>query len=287
MKEIAFLNGDFTELAEASISVNDRGYLFGDGVYEVIRGYSGRLWAFERHWRRLARSLAELRIEGVDLEALEKIARECVRRAGTPEPLLYVQITRGIAPRSHQWEPNLVPSILVTVREARRPSETARREGVACITTLDTRWKRCDIKSLNLLPNVLAKQEAHQAGAFEAIFRDDDGIITEGSSTSVGMVTAGALVLHPSGARVLPSISRDLVCELAHERGIEVRQEAFDYAALLAADEVLLAGTTTEVVGVVKIDGQPIGGGRLGPVAGYLIDAFGEAVRSGADAPRC
>ncbi|NUQ00860.1 MAG: aminotransferase class IV [Armatimonadetes bacterium] len=287
MKEIAYLNGDFTTLDEASISVNDRGYLFGDGVYEVIRGYGGRLWTFERHWQRLARSLAELRIEGVDLDALEKIARECVRRAETAEPLLYVQITRGIAPRSHFWETNLVPSILVTVREFRGPSEQARREGVSCITTLDTRWKRCDIKSLNLLPNVMAKQEAHLAGAFEAVFRDENGTITEGSSTSLGIVSGGALLLHPAGSRVLPSISRDLVCELAGDRGLEVRQQAFDLAALLGADEAFLAGTTTEVVAVVKVDGQPICNGRPGATVSYLIEAYADAVRRGADAPRC
>lgn len=284
MKEIGYVNGSFGPLAEMTISINDRGFLFGDGVYEVLRGYDGRLWAQERHWRRLANSLAAIGIEDVDLDALLDIVREAVRRAGTPSPLVYIQITRGIAPRRHDWDRRqLDPTVVVTVREAQAPTAAEYEQGVACVTHPDLRWKRCDIKSLNLLPNILAKQHAHDAGAFEAILVDADGLVTEGSSSTLLCVVDGALRCPPQTGAVLPSISRDLVLEMAGELGLTAVHEAFSLAALRDASEAMLCGTTSEVIGVVRIDGQPVADGRVGPVTRRLAAAYRKAVATGRD----
>ncbi len=287
VQEIAFVNGQFMALSEARISINDRGFIFGDGVYEVVRGYHGRLFALERHWRRLRRSLAELSIDGVDLAALHRLVLEAVARAGTETPLVYVQITRGIAPRSHSWRSDqIVPSVIITVRETPPANERQRTDGVACVTTPDIRWGRCDIKSLNLLPNVMAKQLAHQKGAHEAIFVTAAGVVTEGSSSAVGIVQHGRLRFHPLGPAILPGITRELVVEQATARGLEVVEEAFDLPTLLAADEVFLAGTGCEVTGVVSVDGRRLGTGRLGRVTRQLIEAYEGSLARGEDQPR-
>jgi len=285
--EVGYVNGTFGPLSEMTISINDRGFLFGDGVYEVLRGYDGRLWATERHWQRLANSLAAIWIEGVDLEALLRIVREAVRRAGTANPLVYIQITRGIAPRNHDWDrQRLDPTVVVTVREAKEPSAEQRRDGVRCVTLPDLRWKHCDIKSLNLLPNVMAKQLAHEAGAYEAVLVDADGLVTEGSSSTLLAVSDGVIHCPPQTGAVLPSISRDLVLEFAAELGIEVRREPFSLEFLRAADEAMLCGTTSEVIGVTLLDDGAIGDGQVGPLTRQLAGAYRKAVVAGRDGLR-
>jgi len=285
--DIGYVNGAFGPLSEMTISINDRGFLFGDGVYEVLRGYDGRLWAQERHWRRLANSLAAIWIDGVDLDALLGIVHEAVRRAGTANPLVYIQITRGVAPRSHDWDRHqLDPTVVVTVREAHAPSAAQRRQGVRCVTHPDLRWKHCDIKSLNLLPNVMAKQHAHDAGAFEAVLHDASGRVTEGSSSTILCARDGALWCPPQSGAVLPSISRDLVLEFAVELGLAVRHEDFNLDHLRGADEVMLCGTTAEVLGVVHLDQTTIADGQVGPLTWQLATAYQRAVAAGRDAPR-
>ena len=287
MTEIGYVNGVFGPLGEMTISINDRGFLFGDGVYEVLRGYDGRLWAQERHWRRLARSLHLVHVDGVDLDSLLGIIHEAVRRAATANPLVYIQITRGVAPRQHYWDQSqLDPTIVVTVREAPSPSAAERERGVRCVTHPDLRWRHCDIKSVNLLPNVMAKQFAHQAGAYEAILHDQAGGVTEGSSNTVLCVCADELWCPPQADAVLPSISRDLVLEFAAELGLTIRRSNFDLARLRGADEVLLCGTTTEVLGVVQIDRGDVADGTVGPVTHRLMAAYHKAVQAGRDGLR-
>lgn len=286
MSDICCLNGEFVPMAEAKVSVNDRGFVFGDGVYEVVNGHDGRLWTMERHWRRLARSLAELDIRGVDLERLRELSLEAVRRSGYPRPMVYVQVTRGVVPRRHDWDPDgMVATTLITVRPAPVIPPEVMAAGVSCITCEDLRWGRCDIKSINLLGNVMAKQQAHAAGAFEAILVRD-GIVTEGSSTSLCIVTDGVLRSHPLTRQVLPSITRQFVLELADDLGQPVVEEPFHVDLLRAADEVFLTGTTSEVLGVTRIDGRPVADGAVGPVTRRLRRAYDEAVAAGADAPR-
>ncbi len=200
MPEVIYLNGRRVEGEEACVSVHDRGFLFGDAVYEVLRAIGGRVWAADRHFRRLARSLREIGIEGVDLAALRALAERAARESEYPEALIYLQITRGVEPRSLAYAPGLVPTIFVHAREMSEASGVACEEGVPAITTPDLRWRRCDIKSTNLLGNVLARQAARQAGAYEAILYDESGHITEAAARSVFSVERGEL-LHQSPRR--------------------------------------------------------------------------------------
>lgn len=281
MGDIAWLNGEYLPLEQARVPVTDRGFLFGDGVYEVVRGYGGRLFAFGAHWARLARSLHEIGIGGVDLTDLEQVAVEAVRRSGHAEPLLYLQITRGCAPRRHTWSDDLKPTVLLTVTAAQPVPRERLEAGVACITHPDWRWARCDIKSLNLLPNVMAKQRAAEAGAFEAILYEADGTVTEGCSTTLFTVTAGALATHPEGPRILPGITRSKVVELAEQLGTPVRLVPSHVLSLHRADEVFIAGTTTEIQPVVQIDGEAVHDGRPGPVTQRLGEAFEQLIAGG------
>jgi D-alanine transaminase len=188
-----------------------------------------------------------------------------------------VQITRGTAPRKHDWEPDqLRPTVVVRLTHARPLEPDLRAQGAACVTCTDQRWGRCDIKSLNLLANVLAKQCAHDAGAYEAILVDSAGTVTEGASHSVIMVRGGALLKHPDGPRILPGITQEVLWELAAELGVPTEERTFSLAELLSADEVFLTATTAEVLGVVSVDGQCIGDGRVGSLTRRLEAAFAE-----------
>lgn len=274
MPDIACLNGTFGPLSEARVPVEDRGFLFGDGVYEVIRTYGGALFLPDAHLDRLFRSMAELAIApDWDRPNLADRIDEAVRRAGYPEAKIYVQVTRGVAPREHAF-PRVPPTTLITVTEI-HPLPAAQREaGVAVVTTPDLRWGRCDIKSLNLLPNVLARQAAAEAGAFEAVFVGDDGTVWEGAGSNVLAVIGGTLVTPPLGPRILAGVSRAHALDIAAREGVAVAERPLSAGALRAADEVLLTGTTIEVVPVVRIDGEAVGDGTPGPVTRRLAAAF-------------
>ena len=286
MNEIAWVNGVWSPLAEATTSIHDRAFAFGDAIDDVVAGYGERLWCAERHWRRLERSLGELGIEGVDIPALIAVVDEMVARAEAENPLVYVQVSRGIAIRTHGWDPDTIePSVMITVREAPYPTADMLVDGVPCITQPDLRWRRCDIKTLNLLPNVMAKQKAKQAGCYEAILIDGE-IVTEGCSTSVCIVRDDAILAHPNGPRILPGVTRGLVLELAAGLGIPINETPFDRATMLSADEVFLTGTATEVLGVTRIDDQKVANGFVGPTTKRLEVAYRKAIAAGADAPR-
>ncbi|MFH1571858.1 MAG: D-amino acid aminotransferase [Gemmatimonadota bacterium] len=278
MPEIAYVNGSFMPLADAVVSVEDRGFQFADGVYEVIATYGGAPYAMEAHLMRLERSLRELQIDldvrGGDID-LAALVGEGMARAGFAETLVYIQVTRGTAPRHHEFPvPRARPTVVMTLKALRRPPAESYRQGVRVITAPDLRWKRCDIKSVALLPNILAKEEAHRAGAFEALLLDGDGCVTEGSSTSAFCVRGGGVYTAPASPAILPSITRGVLIDLARQIGVPVTETAVTRQEYLDADEVFLAGTTTEAMPVVEIDGHRIGDGQPGPVTRRLREAF-------------
>lgn len=283
MPETAFVNGKFMPLAEATVSVEDRGFQFADGVYEVLASYGGRPFAQEAHFRRLERSLKALRI-ALDIRAcgLEGIVREGIERSGFAETLVYIQITRGRAPRHHEFPAaGTRPTVVMTVKELRRPAAELYERGVKVVSIPDLRWKRCDIKSTSLLANILAKEQAAEAGAFEALLVDGQGHITEGSSTSAFCVRQGALWTAPAGPHILPSITRGILLELAQGLKLPVREEFSTLEQYLQAEEVFLAGTTTEAMPVVVIDDHQVADGKPGPLTRQLRQAFLEYVARG------
>ena len=264
MEPLVYLNGAVVPYAEARIPVEDRGFLFGDGIYEVIRIYGGRPFAFERHFERLRRSAEEIRL-ALDLDRLRKDALDLIARQGLDEATLYLQATRGVAVRNHAFPVAPVTSVVMFVRPAAAPSAALLQGGVRCITVPDDRWARCSIKSINLLPNVLAKQQATEAGCYEALYLRD-GYLTEGSSSNCFAVFGGELWTAPKSNYILGGITRDVLLELARADGIPVRETPVAGRRLASADEVLISSTTAEVLPVVELDGQPIGTGRPGPV---------------------
>ena len=276
MPELAYVNGAFVELSEARVSVEDRGYQFADGVYEVIGTYNGQPFALDEHLVRLQHSLDELCIKlNVSDYGIGKRVSVGIKLAGFEETLVYVQVTRGVAPRRHEFPSSQTqPSIVMTFKPLERLSQNIFKTGVEVVSLPDLRWKRCDIKSTALLANVLAKQEAAKQGAFEALLVDTDGYITEGSSTSVFWVNRGRLCTTPSGEHILPSITRKILWEVATELQLETRQYSCSLEDLLQADEVILAGTTTEALSVIRIDSKPIGKGIPGPISRKLRIAF-------------
>lgn len=283
MSEIVYLNGRFVPYQEALVPVEDRGNLFGDGVYEVIRFYGGHPFVMKAHMERLARSAGEIRLPAVDIAALMEAGLETVRRNGVDDGSLYIQVSRGPAPRNHAFPPDPKPTIFMIARSLARPDRALVERGVACISVPDIRWLRCDIKSIGLLPNVLAKQQAKEAGAYEALFVRD-GILTEGTSSNVFAVKDGKLITHPGDGHILPGITRRLILAIASKEGIDVVQEALRVKELDSVDELLISGTTTEVMGVVSVDGRAIGNGEPGPVTKRIqaqYDRLVERVRGG------
>lgn len=270
---IVYLGGRFLPKSEAHVSPDDRGFLFADGAYEVVRFYGGRPFALAEHLERLARSLAALRIEGVEVEEIGEIARRLVRENGLAEATCYVQITRGAAPRRHAFPaPGTPPSVYASA--APLEVDPARWEhGASVILVPDERWARCDIKSIALLPNILAHQRAREAGADEAVLVRE-GVVTEGSHTNVAAVFGGRLVTHPEGPRILPGVTRRVVLGLCKMLGIPVEERPIPAEALPRADEVMILSTTSEVLPVVRVDGREVGGGVPGPVARRLLAAF-------------
>lgn len=276
MPEVAFLNGRFLPLADATVSIEDRGFQFGDGVYEVLRTYRGRPFEVEAHLARLDRSAQAIQLHQPYSRARwSQLILEGIERAAYPESKIYLQVTRGAAPRDHGYAADLVPTIVMTVRELQPIAAAVRSRGVAAMTMEDIRWGRCDIKSINLLANVLARQQAKQTGVFETILVKD-GSVTEGAVSNVFVVRDRSLVTAPEGPRILSGVTRAVVLQLARDHGMSVHERYPSQADLFAAQEVFLTGTTVEVLGVVEIDGKVIGPGRPGPVTSRLAGWFSE-----------
>lgn len=270
MPAIAFLNGRFLPWQEATVSIEDRGFQFGDGVYEVIRTYHGRPFELEAHLNRLDRSAGELSLSQPYSRAQwREWIRQGIDEAGFAEAKVYIQITRGAAPRDHAFPVNVPTTVVMTIRELLPFPDQTRATGVAAKTCEDLRWARCDIKSVNLLANVLAREEAKRAGVFEAILVKD-GLVTEGSVSNVMAVQAGTVVTAPEGPRILSGVTRTVVLDLARKEGLPVREQFLPVEALYLADEVFLTGTTVEVLGVIRVDGRSIGAGSPGPITRAL-----------------
>jgi D-alanine transaminase len=276
---LCVLEGQRMPLSEAKVSVLDRAFLFGDGIYEVLRVYQGKPWLEEEHFQRLARSLREVRIFGVDVERLRKHMHETIAAGPFREALVYLQVTRGAAPRSHPFPANARPLELLWVQEIGDPAARQRDEGVGVSLQPDLRWKRCDIKSVNLLANVMANQAAKEAGCPEAILCHEDGTVTEGSHSSLFGVLDGVIRTSPISPDILPGVTRKLVLELAGRVGAAVGEKPLHRGDLPRVSELFLSGTTLEVCPVVRVDGRPVGDGKPGPVTRRLQEAFREAVR--------
>ncbi len=271
MSRVAYVNGRYAAHRDARVHVEDRGYQFADGVYEVWAVFDGRLADLEGHLIRLERSLGELEIAvPMPRPALLAVLREVVRRNRVHDGLLYLQVTRGVARRDHAFpRPAPRPAVVVTVRPIDMAALDRRAEaGVAVITTPESRWARCDIKTVGLLPNALAKDTARRAGAYEAWFVDRDGFVTEGASTNAWIVSGeGVLVTRDTGANILRGVTRAAVAELAAELQLRVEERAFTVAEALAAPEAFITAASAFVTPVTSVDGRPVGHGGPGPVA--------------------
>lgn len=268
MPRIAYVNGAYLPLAEAAVSIEDRGYQFADGIYEVAAVLNGRLFDWPEHAARLRRNLAALAIdEPMSPRALDLVARKLLAKNRWANALLYIQVTRGVARRDHPFPAAARPSLVMTARPYDyAPRARQQATGVKILTQPDQRWARCDIKSIALLPNVLAKQAARQAGAFEAWMIEDDGTVTEGASTNAWIVEAdGTLVTHPADHKILPGVMRNTLMRLARDAGYRIVERPFTLDEAGAAAEAFITSTSAPCIGVVAIDGRPIGSGKPGP----------------------
>lgn len=274
MTAIAWFNGSFVPKTDVRISPEDRGFLFADGVYEVVRAYGGRFFALDAHLERMADGLRALEIAGCTPAAMGDAFRTLLQKngLGSADALVYCQVTRGAAPRTHFFpDPAVPPTVYAEARPFAPKADPA--VGAAVITVPDTRWARCDIKTVGLLPNVLANQRARAAGAVEAVFVRD-GVALEASASSFFAVIDGEVRTAPNSNYILPSVTRATTLDLCAEAGIPYRETPVFQHELPRASELFLAGTTLEVMPIVTIDGRSVGTGRPGPVASRLNAAF-------------
>ncbi len=282
MSRIAYVNGRYVARREASVNIEDRGYQFADGVYEVCEVRGGRLVDERRHLDRLERSLAELRIQPpMPRSALSVILRETAIRNRVTDGIVYLQITRGVARRDHAFPPaHTPPSVVVTANRLDvAKADAMATEGVAVITVPDNRWERVDIKSVSLLPNVLAKQAAREQGAREAWFVDKSGHVTEGSSSNAWIVTKqGKVVTRPADHSILKGITRTVVLDAIAAQGLHLEERPFTVEEAYEAKEAFLTSASQTVMPIVRIDGRPVGNGAPGLLASALRrDFYGHA----------
>ncbi len=278
---LCYLNGSYGSLAEAKVSVLDRGFIFGDGVYEVLSVYGRGLFRFDEHMARLSRNLAKLRIANPhDSAAWLERCRRLIAAQASDDQLVYIQVTRGVAVRDHVMPPDIEPTVFMMTSAMKPATAEQRHHGVACVTARDFRWERGDIKSISLLGNVLARQISADHGAVETImFRD--GFLTEASASNVWVVHEGALLGPPKSEHVLEGIRYELLRELCEEVGIAYNLRPIAEAEVFAADEILLSSATKEVLPVTLLDHEPVGHGALrgkpGPVYARLHEAYQRA----------
>ena len=277
MPRIAYVNGRYVRHAIAAVHIEDRGYQFADGVYEVCEVAHGYIVDMPRHLDRLARSLKELSIGWpVHRNVLTLILREVIRRNGVADGLVYVQVTRGVASRDFPFPEGVRPALVVTARKVPAGTQARRAEaGIKVVTTPDNRWDRVDIKSVGLLPNVLAKQKAKEAGAQEAWFVDDEGMVTEGGSSNAWIVTKdGVLVTRPAEHGILRGITRTTLFDVVASLGLKIEERRFTVEEAKSAREAFISSATTIAMPVVEIDGQPVANGHPGSVTLSLRRAF-------------
>ena len=282
---LCYLNGEYARVDQAKVSVLDRGFIFGDGIYEVVPVYGRRLFRFEEHMARLERSLAKVRIEHPHLRAewlqrCRHLVAELFAQKGAEDQLVYIQVTRGVAPRDHVMPEGVTPTVFMMASPMKPPTTEQRHAGVACTTARDFRWERGDIKSISLLGNVLARQMSADHGAVETImFRD--GFLTEAAASNVWIAHEGALLGPPKSEHVLEGIRVELLRELCEDVGIAYNLRPIAEADVLAADEVMLSSASKEILPVTRIDGELVGHGSLrgkpGPVYARLHEAYQRA----------
>jgi len=278
---LCHLNGQTLPLRDAKVSVLDRGFIFGDGIYEVIPVYGRRCFRFDEHMARLGRSLGKLRIANPHgRDGWLALVRELIAAQSADDQLVYIEITRGVALRDHVMPEGIAPTVFVMTSPMKPPSAEQRHQGVACVTARDFRWERGDIKSVSLLGNVLARQISADRGATETVmFRD--GWLTEASGSNVWVVHEGALLGPPKSEHVLDGIRVDLLAELCAEVGIAYNLRPIAESDVHAADELILSSATKEVLPVTRLDGEPVGHGALrgkpGPVYARLYEAYQRA----------
>jgi len=280
-----YLNGEYTRVCDAKVSVLDRGFVFGDGIYEVVPVYGQRLFRFDEHMARLQRGLGRVRIDNPHdregwLQRCRHLVRALAAQTGAQDQLVYIQVTRGAAPRDHVMPVGIAPTVYMMVTPMKPPTAEQRHHGVACVTARDFRWERGDIKSISLLGNVLARQISADHSAVETImFRD--GYLTEASSSNVWVVHEGALLGPPKSEHVLEGIRFDLLRDLCEEVGIAYNLRPLPEADVRCADELLLSSATKEVLAVTQLDGEAVGHGTLrgkvGPVYARLLEAYQRA----------
>jgi D-alanine transaminase len=282
---LCYLNGEYSSLRDAKVSVLDRGFIFGDGIYEVVPAYGGKLFRFDEHLARLNRSLGKLRIENPHtreqwIERARKLVAGLIDKTGAPDQLVYIQITRGVAVRDHVMPTDVQPTVFMMCSPMKPASAEQRHHGVACISARDFRWERADIKSISLLGNVLARQMSADKDATETImFRN--GFLTEAAASNVWVVHEGAVLGAPKSEHVLEGIRYELIRELCEEVGIAYNLRPIAEADVMSADELLLSSATKEVLPVTTLDGDPVGHGALrgkpGPVYSRLYEAYQRA----------
>lgn len=281
--EEVYLNGQYLPVAEASVSIFDRGFIFGDGVYEVIPVYGGRLFRLQQHFDRLRYSLAEIHLQAPLNDGEMTRMFERLLNGRSDDASIYMQITRGSAPRNHAFPDKTAPTILAYAQDLDYPDQDCRDAGVSAVSFPDQRWQRCDIKSISLLANVLARQFAHEHDAAEAVlFRD--GMLTEGAASTLFVVHEGQLLTPTSGQSILPGITRKLVLELARDNGMHCLETAISEQQVKQADELWLSSSTKEILPIVKLDGKPVGNGKPGPRYQQIIklyDQFKQRFRNG------
>ena len=273
MPAVAYTNGRYGPVAEAAVSIDDRGLQFADSIYEVVAFLNRRFLDWDKHLWRLRRNLAALHIEGVAADAaFSAIAGRLVSLSRVEDGLLYVQISRGVARRDHAFPNDVRPTVVMTARRFDFAQRIAQqRDGIAVITLPDQRWARCDIKTTGLLPAVLAKQEAKTAGAFEAMFHLPDGTVTEGGSTNLYLVdAAGTIITHPLSARILPGIARDMLLGIARANQLRVEERAFSLQEAREAAELFLTSTTAPILPITRLDDAAVGDGRPGAISRQL-----------------
>ncbi|HJU91205.1 MAG TPA: D-amino-acid transaminase [Gemmatimonadaceae bacterium] len=274
---LVYLNGSYVDRAAAAISIEDRGFLFGDGIYEVVRSIDAHFIERERHLRRLERSAREIRLDlsAAEADSLGDVALALLEKNGLSEghAAVYMQVTRGVATRKHAFPPSGTrPTVFVTSSRF-TPLDKNHEHGIGVITHPDLRWGRCDIKSVNLLPNVLANQAAHERGCYEAILIRD-GVVTEATHSSLFGVVHGTLRTHPLASSILPSVTREIVLELARDGGLKLRESAITERELADVDELFIASTTADVTPVISVDGKPVGDGTPGATTKLLQQAY-------------
>lgn len=275
-----FLNGQFMPESAATVSPLDRGFLFGDGVYEVIPAYGRRLFRLDEHLRRLGQSLDGVRIEHPwDEQRWSEVLHELVERNGEEDQSIYLQVTRGVAKRDHSFPPGVRPTVFAMTSPLVPVPGEIRANGVAAITLDDIRWEYCNLKTISLLPNVLLRQQAIDTGAAEAILIRN-GEVTEGAASNVFVILDGTLVTPPHGPRLLPGITRDLVLEIARAAGIPCEERSVLPAELGAAGEIWLTSSTREILPVTRLNGAPVGDGQPGPLWTRMIALYQDYKRA-------